>query len=207
MKKFILFVEFYGILSFQINAQYKTSDVFEVNEITWYGLDFSNVRLIGAIGFKNPEKIKNYYFDVWNSLILAEAGKYNLAKFFQKESINNYLDIVKERNTLPDSDELVIEIEHSFGAEKVRQIISEYDSGNKDGIGLVFIVESLNKHEEKAFTWVTFFDIQSEQVLLTQRFDGKARGFGFRNYWAGAYHKIMKSAYKLMRISWDLSNN
>jgi hypothetical protein len=206
MKKFLLLVVFYGTLSFQINAQYNTSDVFEVNEITWYGLDFSNVRLIGAIGFQNPEKIQSYYFDVWNSLIFSEADKYNLAKFFHKESVKHYLDIVKEMNTLPNSDELVIEIEYSFGAEKVMQIISEYDSGDKEGIGLVFIIESLNKQKEKAFVWVTFFDIQTKRVLLTENFDGKAGGFGFRNYWAGAYYEIMKSAYKSMRKSWEISN-
>ncbi len=115
-------------LSFQINAQRNTSDIFEVNEITWYGLDFSNVRLIGAIGFKNPEKIKSYYFDAWNSLIIDESKKYKLDKFFHKESVKHYLNIVTDRNNLPNLDELVIETEYSFDAEKVMQIISEYDS-------------------------------------------------------------------------------
>jgi hypothetical protein len=173
-------------LSFQINAQHNTSDIFKGNEITWYGLDFSNVRLIGAIGFKNPEKIKSYYFDAWNSLIIYETNKYKLDKFFHKESVENYLNIVTDRNTLPNLDELVIETEYSFGAEEVMRMISEYDSGEKEGIGLVFILESLNKYKERAIIWVTFFDIQTKQVLLTERLEGKAGGYGFRNFWAGA---------------------
>ncbi len=201
MKKHLLLAIFYITFSFQINAQYNTSDIFEVNEITWYGLDFSNVRLIGAIGFKNPEKIKSYYFDAWNSLIINESKKYKLDKFFHKESVEHYLNIVTDRNELPNLDELVIETEYSFGAEKVKQIISEYDSGDQEGIGLVFILESLNKYREKAFIWVTYFDIQTKQVILTERLEGKAGGYGFRNYWAGAYYKVMKSAYKSMSES------
>ena len=65
MKKLLMLVGFYLALSYQINAQSNASEIREVNEITWYGLDFSNVRLIGAIGFKNPEKIKSYYFDAY----------------------------------------------------------------------------------------------------------------------------------------------
>lgn len=205
MNKILWLMVFYLVFSFQINAQYTTPDVFKVKEITWYGLDFSNVRLIGAIGFKDPEKIKSYYFDAWNSLIIYEPNKYKLDKFFHKDSVINYLGIATTRNTLPDLDELVIETEYSFGSEKVKQIISEYDSGEKEGIGLVFIVESLNKYEEKANIWVTFFDIETKQVLLTERLAGKAGGYGFRNFWAGAYFKVMKSAYKSIQTEYKIA--
>ncbi len=206
MKTFFLLIGFYLILPFQTNTLSNTSELTNVNEITWYGLDFSNVRLIGAVGFTNPEKIKSYYFGTWNSLILDEYDKYNLEKFFYVGSVKNNLDIVTDRNKLPDPDKLVIESDYSFGVDKVMQIISEYDSGDNKGIGLVFIVESLNKYKEKASVWVTFFDIQSKKVLLAKRIEGKASGFGFRNYWAGAYYNIMKSAYKTLNINSKISN-
>lgn len=206
MKKILLLVGVFIALSFHINAQHNTSDIFEVDKITWYGFDFSNVRLIGAIGFKNPEKIKSYYFDAWNSLIINESKKYKLDKFFHKESVKYYLNIVTDRNELPNLDELIIETEYAFGAEKVVQIISDYDSGDKEGIGLVFILESLDKYKEKAFIWVTFFDIQTKRVILTERLEGKAGGYGFRNYWAGAYYKVMKSAFKSIQKEYEIPN-
>ncbi len=189
----------YMALIFQINAENNTSEVFKVEEITWYGLDFSSVRLIGAIGFKDKEKIKDYYFDAWNSLIIDESKKYRLDKFFRKESVEYYLDIATERNELPNINDLVIEDEYSFDDEKVMQIISEYDTKDNEGIGLVFIIESLDKYKEKAFIWVTFFDNKTKQVITTEKFDGKAGGYGFRNYWAGAYHNVMKSASKSIK--------
>ncbi len=206
MKMFLLSAIFCLSLSFQINAQYSTSDIFEVNEITWFGLDFSNVKLIGSIGFTNPESIRNHYFDTWNSLILSESKKYNLTKYFHKESVEPFLSIVTDRNTLPNPEELVIETEYSFDIERVKQIIAEYDSGDKEGIGLVFIMESLNKYEKEANIWVTFFDIKTKKVLLTEYLNGKARGFGFRNYWARTYYSVMKSAYKSARKSWENEN-
>jgi len=206
MNKLILLIGICLVFSFQINAQPNSSDVFDVNEITWYGLDFSNVRLIGAIGFKDPEKIKSYYFNAWNSLVIYENKKYKLNKFFHKDTVKQYLNVVSERNTLPKLDDLVIETAYAFDAEKVKQIISEYDSGDNEGIGLVFIVESLDKYNENASIWVTFFDIQTKQVLLTEKIDGKAGGYGFRNFWAGAYFKVMKSAYKSMLEEYERSN-
>ena len=189
----------YMALIFQINAENNTSEVFKVEEITWYGLDFSSVRLIGAIGFKDKEKIKDYYFDAWNSLIIDEPKKYRLDKFFRKEAVEYYLDIATERNELPNINDLVIEDEYSFDDEKVMQIISEYDTKDNEGIGLAFIIESLDKYQEKAFIWVTFFDIKTKQVIRTEKFYGKAGGYGFRNYWAGAYHNVMKSASKSIK--------
>ncbi|MCP4910318.1 MAG: hypothetical protein GY907_06390 [Bacteroidetes bacterium] len=199
MKKVLMLATVYMALIFQINAENNTSEVFKVEEITWYGLDFSSVGLIGAIGFKDKEKIKDYYFDAWNSLIIDEPKKYRLDKFFRKESVEYYLDIATERNELPNINDLVIEDEYSFDDEKVMQIISEYDTKDNEGIGLAFIIESLDKYKEKAFIWVTFFDIKTKQVIRTEKFYGKAGGYGFRNYWAGAYHNVMKSASKSIK--------
>lgn len=132
-------------------------------------------------------------------MIIDEPKKYRLDKFFRKESVEYYLDIATERNELPNINDLVIEDEYSFDDEKVMQIISEYDTKDNEGIGLAFIIESLDKYKEKAFIWVTFFDIKTKQVIRTEKFYGKAGGYGFRNYWAGAYHNVMKSASKSIK--------
>ncbi len=199
MKKLLLFSVIFLSFTHVGNAQYTTADISKIDKITWYGLDFSNVKLIGSIGFTNPESIQSHYFDTWNGLILSEPDKYNLTKYFHKDLVEHYLSVVTVRNTLPIPEELVIETEYSFGTEKVKQIIAEYDSGEREGIGLVFIIEKLNKYKEEANIWVTFFDIKTKEVLLTEYLEGKAGGFGFRNYWAKTYYNVMKSAYKSAR--------
>ncbi len=202
MKKLILIAGIFLVFSFFSKGQYTTADVFKVDNITWYGLDFSNIKLIGSAGFTDPYAIKNKFFNSWNNLIITETEKYNIAGFFHKSSVANDLSIVKERNKLPDPDELVINTDYSFGEDEVKKIISEYDITGKEGIGLVFIMESFNKTEERGYMWITFFNIETKEVLLSKKMNGKAGGFGIRNYWAKSFYNVMKSIGKKEWKAW-----
>ncbi len=202
MKKLILIAGIFLVFSFVSKGQYTPADVFKVDDITWYGLDFSNIKLVGSEGFTDPYAIKNQFFYSWNNLIITEVDKYDLASFFHKSSVENDLSIVKERNMLPDPDELVINTNYYFGEDQVKKIISEYDITGKEGIGLVFIMESFNKTEELGNMWVTFFDIETKEVLLSNKMSGKVGGFGFRNYWAKSIYSVMKSIEKKKWKAW-----
>ena len=202
MKKLILIAGIFLVFSFVSKGQYTPADVFKVDNITWYGLDFSNIKLIGSEGFTDPYAVKNQFFYSWNNLIITETDKYDLAGFFHKSSVENDLSIVKERNMLPDPDELVINTDYSFGEDEVKKIISEYDITDKEGIGLVFIMESFNKNKELGYIWVTFFDLETKEVLLFNKMSGKPGGFGIRNYWAKSYYNVMKSIEKKKWKAW-----
>ena len=39
---------------------------------TWFGIDFSRARMIGSYGFNDTTKIKTYYFNRWNGLVIEE---------------------------------------------------------------------------------------------------------------------------------------
>jgi hypothetical protein len=202
MKKLILIAGIFLVFSFVSKGQYTPADVFKVDNITWYGLDFSNIKLIGSEGFTDPYAIKNQFFYSWNNLIITETDKYDLAGFFHKSSVENDLSIVQERNMLPDPDELVINTDYSLGEDEVKKIISEYDITGKEGIGLVFIMESFNKTKELGYMWVTFFDLETKEVLLSNKMSGKPGGFGIRNYWAKSYYNVMKSIEKKKWKAW-----
>lgn len=202
MKKLILIAGIFLVFSFVSKGQHTTADVFKVDNITWYGLDFSNIKLIGSEGFTDPHAIQNRFFSSWNNLFISEPEKYNLAETFSKSSVENDLSIVTERNTLPDPDKLVIEENYSFGEDEVKKIISEYDITGKEGIGLVFIMESFNKTKELGYMWVSFFDIETKEVLLSKKMNGKVGGFGIRNYWAKSFYNVMKRIGKKEWKAW-----
>ncbi|MCD4724133.1 MAG: hypothetical protein K8R63_04760 [Bacteroidales bacterium] len=202
MKKLILIAGIFLVFSFVSKGQYTPADVFKVDNITWYGLDFSNIKLIGSEGFTDPYAIKNQFFYSWNNLIITETDKYDLAGFFHKSSVENDLSIVEGRNMLPDPDELVINTNYSLGEDEVKKIISEYDITGKEGIGLVFIMESFNKNKELGYMWVTFFDLETKEVLLSNKMSGKPGGFGIRNYWAKSFYNVMKSIEKKKWKAW-----
>ena len=63
-------------------------------------------------------------------------------------------------------------------------------------------MEGMKKDDKKgeASVWAVLVDMSSKKVLLTERFESKANGFGFRNYWASTIketlNEIEKNKYK-----------
>lgn len=170
------------------------STVFNTNSIIWYGLDFSNSKMVGAAGFNDPTSIKNVYFDGWNNTILNEYDKYNVGRFFHKTDVKFEVDAVKPRNEIPKVEDLVTNNSYTLPRASVDKMVKAYKTENKSGIGLVFIVESFDKLTENAHIYVTFFDIASRKILVCEEVNGKPKGFGFRNYWLGAVLDVMRKS-------------
>ncbi len=187
----ILFLLFLFLAPYSSKSQ-STEDVFTSNTVIWFGLDFSSAKMIGPEGFTNPEEIVNRFFRSWNNLILNEQNKYDIKSFFRKNNVIYDLKVVTKRNSKVNPDELVIESweSHEITKDEIQEIINEYDS-DKSGLGLVFIIESFNKIEDIGTMHVTFFDIESSEVLLSRKKQGESGGFGLRNYWARSYYNVM----------------
>jgi len=54
--------------------------------MTFYGVDFSKAKMVGADGFKDPNDVKTK-MTIWNGLFTAEADKYDLYKAFKKDKV------------------------------------------------------------------------------------------------------------------------
>jgi len=199
MKKIIAFLTSILILG-SVTAQ-DADMVFTSNSITWFGLDYSEAYFIGTEGFTNPDDIKSRYFDSWNNLVLQESDKFDIGKFFYKDEVENDLSVVSKRNAGVDIKSRVINDPSEavpLDENKVRKMINEYEfEGNPEGLGLVFIVESYDKNSTTGTYYVTFFNISTREALLIKRMEGKAKGFGLRNFWAASYYAVMKSANKM----------
>ncbi len=190
------------VISSNVLQSQEVCDVFKSKKATWYGLDFSKVRLIGSEGFQNPQNIKNSFFASWNDLILYESEKYDLEKIFRKDEVNIDLSIVKERNKLPDANKLIINDEdYALDKAIIEEVIRKYNSN--EGIGIVFIMESFNKLGNLGTMWVTFFDGASKTVLLTEKMSGKTGGIGLRNFWARTYYNVFVQIEKKEYLKWE----
>ena len=185
-------------------GNYKTADIFKATSVTWFGIDFSLIRMIGPEGFTDPVAIKNQQFDAINNLILNEPDKYDLKKFFFKQQVPVDMSVVNKRNELPDEKEFVLPLgaQYTVDENAVKNAVKSYNPDTKEGIGLVFIMEMFNKPAEVATMWVTFFDIAAKEVLLTAKMSGEAKGFGFRNYWTGAVNNVLKEIGKKKYDEW-----
>ena len=190
------------LLSHAVVFSQLTQKDFNAAEVVWYGLDFTQAKLVGSAGFTNPEHIRNDFFDSWNSLIMMEASKYDLKGAFRKSGLKYDLEMIKSLNKNVDYTELVQDKTHSIKKEDVENAVKQYALDQKEGYGISFVVESYDKIQEKAFVWVTIFDAATKNVLVTERMEGKPSGFGLRNYWSGAIYRIITEINKVKYKSW-----
>ncbi len=173
------------------------SKLFGTQEFVWCGLDFSMVRCIGPEGFTDAQAVKEKYLADWNNLVITEAEKYNFKEPYKKTTQTNDLSVVTRRNEMPDYKTFIINEPYSFEEGQLKKIIADYKLKDaKEGLGLVYVYETLNKTKGHAVVNLVFFDIASKEIIWTKRYESPAGGFGFRNFWARTVLETMKLSEK-----------
>ncbi len=184
----------------QISFSQNACEVFNSNEVIWYGVDFSMAKMVGP-GFGVPAVIKSTLLPSWNNVILTEAKKYDLKKFFHKSNIPFNLSPVTDVNNKVDENKMVV-LSSTESTElkeaDLQTIVNKYTFDKKTGIGVLLIAESFNKVEETGRFYITFIDLATKKVLVAKKIIGKAVGIGTRNYWAGSIFAALKSCELLM---------
>ena len=92
---------------------------------------------------------------------------------------------------------------HRFTADSVKAYVSGFDYGGKKGVGIIFFVEGMSKSDKGIAIWVTLVDMQTGNVLMTDRVEGKVgMAFGFRNYWASGIKSVIEEVRKHKFNEW-----
>lgn len=198
MKKLVLLTICILASSYSMYAQ-SNAELFNSAKLVWFGVDMSHSKLVGIEGFTDPYDIQKRYVPAWNNLVLSEAEKYDVRKFFKKGEVINDILAVESVNEKINPGEWVQTTSYTLDKSEIAGMVKKYKGTEKEGLGLVFIVESFDKNKEMGFIYVTFFNIATKEVILTEKLSGKAGGFGVRNYWAAAVYKVMLESEK--RIS------
>jgi len=192
MKRIVLL--FFVLAAFSAKAQTK-SDVFRPEvPVTWLGLDFSRANFIGDREKFGSESDVRHLLDAWNDLILKEHDKFDVAKAIGRTKVENNLQAVKAHNAELDVLSMFSDEEKDYLHLKVSdidEIIAGYDLSGLSGIGLMFNVESFNKKNEEGSIYVTFINLNTKEVLFTERVVGPPAGMGMRNFWAGSVVRIL----------------
>ncbi|TDE11391.1 hypothetical protein [Dyadobacter psychrotolerans] len=208
MKK-LLILSFFVVLSGRLFAQNTMADLFSGKaKVVFLGLDFTQAKYIGSAGFMDAAAIQSQHMVSWNNLIEFEPKKFSLVKplkLKEEQYVAKVGDMIKHNKSANVADNIINE-EYNLTEDQVRKAVSKYSLSEKDGIGVVYVVESLSKTAEKMTAWVTFIDLSSKKILLTEKVEGKAGGFGFRNYWAGAVYKINENIGSKYYKKWSNSS-
>lgn len=182
MKKFVAVIAF---IALGFTGRTCVAD----DNLTWCGLDYSLVKMIGTMDFNKPDEIFPEGLDKWNALFMKEM----LVKLEKLDpAMHTDLAAVQARNQKTSYKKQIIR-EDGTTAEKVTptditddiiaSTVKSYELKQTSGIGLVFIMDRLVKAQEQGCFYVVFFDIASRKVLFSERRIEKAGGAGFRNFW------------------------
>lgn len=173
-------------------------------EIVWLGLDFTQVRIVGPLGTVDKSEIKELFDDI-NMVVITERSKYNFEAALRKDEVPYNLKTVTNLNSEIDPGQAVAyasKEESRLNEEAISVLIKKYRIENKEGIGLVFFMETLDKIRENGTMWVTFFSLADGNILFTERMSGPAGGISFRNHWARTVYEVIDQIRNTKYAEW-----
>ena len=186
MKKFLCMLMLLGSAGL-VNGQKALSNV---ENISFYGVDFSQAKTVGAADLS--AQLKNAFSSI-NTLFISEAKKYDLGKFLNKKEVGVNLKMIEGVNALINEDEIkIVDNKYVVPKKKVAEMVESYKIDEKDGVGLVMIASLLDKGKDSGSYYVVFFDNKTRNIIYSDLVEGKAGGFGLRNYWAATVYNVLK---------------
>jgi hypothetical protein len=211
--KWLIALLFISVSTQTILAQTK-ADIFDKNvPVTWLGVDYSLTTFIGTPtntgvafspwtvvkktddGVVSKDEFRDSFTVQWNQLFIDEEKKYNVAKAIDRSSVNYDIDVCVNANKKLTKKEFFSNNPgdyHTKTEADVANAVKNYDFGKNKGIGMMFFVEGMDKGTTLEGFWVTFVNMDTKTVLLTEYEESKAQGSGFRNYWAKPLYVALK---------------
>lgn len=210
MMKKIIFSLMLLISLCQVSNAQNNKDLFSASgpEITWLGIDYSQVKLIGdfsqfaGAGEVSPPSLKTKYFPAWNNLVLNERTKYDIQGALRKENIQYDISEVTAKNTAAKLEDMEALNSPNYTQQQIQELVNSYSFAGKTGMGILFFAECLNKSSEEAYFHVAIINLSTKQIFIHERMRAEPSGIGLRNYWAGSVYEVIKSIEKNKYKSW-----
>lgn len=186
MKRF--FVLLLTVLGLQVYSQ-TTSEIFDYKAVTFYGLDFTAAKCIGIAEFPGGEEMITNYFPAWNDLFMVGKKRIRIGKPYKKKEVE-YDTLIYALNREIDPGDLIVDGSYSLKKSQIDKLTKKFADTEKAGIGLVYIVESLNANADYASIWITFFRNSDGTLLLAEPIRSSGKGKIFGEYWENAILRI-----------------
>ncbi len=208
MKK-LLFYTALLFLSVHLQAQ-TVDDIFKPSDIkvSWLGIDFSHVKLIGdfsqffGTGMKNTNQIKDEYFVGWNTVVMNEPKRYDIKSMLRKSDVFYDPDMIMGLNAKTPLESIESYNVPKYTKEDIKGFVDSYDLTGKDGLGVFMIAEALNKNANEAYYHFLIINMKTKEILVEKRMMSVPSGFGLRNYWAASIYKVIKDIKNNQYPTW-----
>jgi hypothetical protein len=137
------------------------------------------------------------YIPAINSLMIQEPHKYDMNETFDKTKFKTDISVTDKINATMTTDSFQVYSSNSIAPLsdiKLAEMVKRYNLADKSGVGLVFIAESLDKPNALGTFHAVFFLMPDGNIIMNQKYSGKAMGFGMRNFWASSFYRILKDS-------------
>ena len=182
MKKLIIAITLF--VSVSAYSQ-ELSRLFSEKDMTFYGLDFTAAKCIGMSEFPGGDEMVDFYIPKWNDIFMVGKKKIRIGSPYKMKKVS-YDTMVYQLNRQIVRDELIMDGSHSLKRSQIADIVYNFADKEKDGLGLVYIVESLNANEGFASIWISFFDIKTGELIIAEPTRGEGKGREFGIFWENA---------------------
>jgi hypothetical protein len=194
MKKILLAA---GLLTIgAAQAQITVKDVFsgKVTNATWLGLDFTQAKIINDPA-TNPKTMVDQVYESINGLTQKEFKKYDVKGAFKLAYTDYDFSAVNKHNGTIDASTVASTSSADamrLKASDVAAVVQSLTFTGKKGLGILYVVEGLDKVGKQVTGWIVLVNLDNKQILLSEYVPGKtASGFGERNYWASGFKGVL----------------
>lgn len=182
----------------QVSNKYQ--EVKNCDSIIYYGADFSHVRITdGPKVSKNPA-YRGVYPPAWIAYLEKEMPPTGFVKKSLGKKFFDYLQDEIHDVSVNVDPYFIIGYPYAFPIDTVGASVRGYNLSQSTGTGLVLIAENFSKPDEKATTWVVFFDIRTREVLWASKTSGKCSHMGYTAHWASGviegFKKFIRHEYR-----------
>lgn len=189
--------------AFAQNGQFQERDVFTVKNLTFYGYDYSLFKFYDDEQRISPD-IKEHSF-AWVGRMIKEIPEEVMEKWLKKEKIVYNFDVTINKTKELISENLISTSAHKIPKDTLQSILSNYDLAEKEGTGLVVILECFNRSMKAVTAYYLFFDIKTQKIIRSYYISssdgnqynhvgdwGMAQFINFRSGFAPAYKKDLR---------------
>ena len=193
MKKIVLLTMALVCMGSQqyLSAQNQKKDLKKINAVSFYGVDFTYAKVYGAL--ETAQQFLDAFVGI-NNLLEAEPAKYSARRTFgipNEELFNR--QVIHNVDNISRADLFIDDNRYVVTDADIDQVVAKIEKQGDSQYGAVIIAGLISKTANHAtFTFVVF-DQDTKEIIFQQEKAGKARGFGLRNFWAGALLSAMKN--------------
>ncbi len=162
-----LLILIFVAISCQAYSQTLT-DVAHSEELTWYGIDFSEARFINYDRYFTTSTLRRSLSD-WSFNPLTSSARKYIADKYRKISLTVDLSSSERRNDRTDFSKRIVTESYDLNAADIKEIVADYKTSGT-GYGVLFIVEGFDDKSEIAFVWVTYINNSDKTIISTKRY-------------------------------------